>query len=105
MRRRQRHRIITGQVAGKKGKREVPISGGRRLDVRKGRRATEVERSGNPASIKKALNRLKTQKNFKKELLVPQKDLNKAKDIAQKLKVNVLIQNLSRTRRKIVRKK
>jgi len=72
--------------------------------VRKPGEAGEVERSGNPQRIAQALSRLKTQRNVRKVLLVPQRDLDKAKDIAEKMKMNVLIQNLSKTRRRIVKK-
>jgi len=47
---------------------------------------------------------LKTQKNAKKELLVPNKDLDKAKDIAKKSDVNLTIQNLSKSKRRFVKK-
>ena len=98
------HRRITRRQAGRRGRTEVPIPGGRRLDVRKPGEAGEVERSGNPQRIAQALSRLKTQRNVRKVLLVPQRDLDKAKDIAEKMKMNVLIQNLSKTRRRIVKK-
>jgi hypothetical protein len=98
----QSHKRAKNKAAGRNGRTEVPISGGRRLDAKKGHRATEVERSGNPKGISKAISRLKTQKNAKKELLVPNKDLDKAKKIAKRRAVNVLIQNLSRSKRRFV---
>ncbi|TET46249.1 hypothetical protein E3J62_04775 [candidate division TA06 bacterium] len=104
MAKRSTHRRIQGRIAGRTGRREVPIKGRRRLDVKKGHRATEIERSGSRAGIQKSLSRLKTQKGVKRELLVPQKDLSKAKEIAQKKDMTVLIQNLSRSRRRIVKR-
>lgn len=98
----QSHKRIKNKAAGRNGRTEVPISRGRRLDAKNGHRATEIERSGNPQGISKAISRLKTQKNAKKELLVPSKDLDKAKKIAKRSGVNVLIQNLSRSRRRFV---
>jgi hypothetical protein len=98
----QSHKRAKSKAAGRNGRTEVPISRGRRLDAKNGHRATEIERSGNPKGISKAISRLKTQKNCKKELLVPHKDLDKAKRVAKRTGVNVLIQNLSRSKRRFV---
>lgn len=89
----------------KKPKTEVPISQGRRLDAKDNERAREVERSGDPKKIKKAIQRLNTQKNKKKELIVPNTDLDKAKEIAkEESKGSLTIQNLSKTKRRYVKK-
>ena len=72
------------------------------MDAKNGHRATEVERSGNPKGISKAISRLKTQKNSKKELRVPNKYLDKAKKIAQRSGFKGLIQNLSGSKRRFV---
>ena len=98
----QAHKRLKNKVAGKNGRTEIPISRGRRLDAKNGHRAIEIERSGTTAGISKAISRLKTQKNSKKELLVPNKDLDKAKTVAKKSGVNVLIQNLSRSKRRFI---
>lgn len=98
------HRKIQKKIAERKGKIEVSISRKRRLDVKKERQAIEIERSGNPVRIVQALSRLKAQRNFKKILLVPHKDLDKAKEIAKRKNINVVIQNLSRTSRRIVKR-
>ncbi len=83
---------------------EIPISGKRKLDARAGRLAREVERSKNPKIIAKAIRRLNTQKNKKKELLVPTPNLDKTKKVAEKVaKGKLLIQNLSRTQRRFVK--
>jgi len=98
----QSHKRAKNKAAGRNGRTEIPISRGRRLDAKNGHRATEIERSGSTRGISKALGRLKTQTNAKKELLVPNKDLDKAKNIAKKRGDNVLIQNISRTKRRFV---
>lgn len=87
----------------KKPKTEIAIPGKRRLDSRDKNTAREVERSGNSNLIAKAVRRLNTQKNKKKELLVLTKDLDKAKKVAEKTtKAKLIIQNLSRSRRKFI---
>jgi len=100
----QSHKRLKRESAGKKGRTEIPISKGRRLDAKNGHKAIEIERSGSSEGISKAISRLKTQKNAKKELLVPNKDLDKAKDIAKKSDVNLTIQNLSKSKRRFVKK-
>jgi hypothetical protein len=83
---------------------EIPISGNRRLDAKSRRVAREVERSGSPAKIEKAIRRLNTQKNVRKELLVRNQDLDKAKEIAKRVAMGRLtIQNLSRTKRRFLK--
>ncbi len=98
----QSHKRIKNKAAGKNGRTEIPISRGRRLDAKNGHKATEIERSGSSKGISTAISRLKTQKNAKKELLVPSRDLDKAKKIVKRSGVNVLIQNLSRSKRRFV---
>lgn len=99
----KRHGQLQRKLAGRKGKIEVPIRGGRRIDVQKGRKVSEIERSGDPERIRQAIRRLHAKKTFKKELLVRDADLDKAKEIAQKEKGKLTIQNLSKTRRRFVR--
>jgi len=98
------HRSLKHRLAGKSGKVEKPIPGGRRLDVRRGHAACEIERSGNPDSIRKAISRLGTQKNARKELRVPQKDLDKAAKIAKAGGRNITVKNLSGTKRRRIGK-
>jgi len=98
----QSHKRAKNKAAGINGRTEIPISRGGRLDAKNGNKATEIERSGSTNGISMALGRLKTQTNAKKQLLVPNKDLDKAKNIAQKKGINVLIQNLSRSKRRFV---
>lgn len=78
------------RAKGNAAKKEVPIKGGRRLDAIRGHYTIEVERSGNKTGLNRALNRLKNQRNKSKILRVPQKDMEKAVEIAQR-KVYVLL--------------
>lgn len=82
---------------------EVPISRGRRLDAKRGKYAIEVERSGSPQRIVKAISRLKTQTSSKKILRVPQSDMKKAVSIAKKREVKLSVTNLSKTKRRTVK--
>lgn len=92
------------KTSGLKGaKTKVPISRQRRLDAVAPDKAREVERSGDPQKIAQAIQRLNTQKNKAKELLVPTKDLDKAKLVAEKhAKGKLTIQNLPRSKRRFV---
>jgi hypothetical protein len=84
-------------------KTEVSIKGNRRLDAKDDSKAREVERSGNPEMIKKAIKRLNSQSNLHKELLVPNKDLDMAKEVAENtIEGKLTIQNLGRTKRRFV---
>ena len=85
---------------GSAGRKEVPISGGRRLDAIRGHYAVEVERSGTKAGINAALSRLRTQTNKAKILRVPQPDMHKALQLANQKDMNVAITNIAKTKRK-----
>ncbi|MCX7615952.1 MAG: hypothetical protein N2Z68_00950 [Patescibacteria group bacterium] len=100
----ERHRQIQKQIARKKGKIEVPLTHKRRLDVLRKKKAIEIERSGSPERIVKALNRLKSKKTLSKELRVPQWDLDKAKEIGKKKKMRVVIKNISGTKKRVIEK-
>ena len=88
------------KAKGNAAKKEVPIKGGRRLDAIRGHYAIEVERSGSKNGLNKAISRLKTQTNKSKILRVPQKDMNKAVEIAEQKGIKLTITNLSKTKRK-----
>lgn len=95
-------------MAGPKGKTEVKLKSGRRLDaLAKNRVGTEVERQG-PKGIKKAVSRLKEAKNTHKalgvKLAVPQKDMGTAISEMRKQRVSGRVQNLSDTKSTYVRK-
>jgi len=84
----------------RKIRREIPIPGRRRLDMKFGRVAREEERSGSYKRIRAAISRLRTQRTLKKELGVPQSDMHKALEEVRKKKVNITVTNLTRTKRR-----
>lgn len=97
------HKRLKNKLAGKNGITEQKIKHtNKRLDAKNPttNTVTEIEKSGN---IEKAILRLKSQKNFKKQLIVPTNDLDKAKELATKLGVKMTIQNLPRTKRRFVK--
>lgn len=61
---------------------------------------TEIERSGN---LKAALQRLTKERGTRKRLLVPQTDLDRAAQLAAEMGINVTIQNLSKTKRRVIK--
>ncbi|MBU1299010.1 MAG: hypothetical protein KJ963_00960 [Bacteroidetes bacterium] len=85
---------------GSAARKEVPISGGRRLDAVRGHYAVEVERSGTKSGINAALSRLRTQTNKAKILRVPQPDMDKALQLAKQKHMNVAVTNIAKTKRK-----
>ncbi len=93
------------KLAGLRGsKTEVSIRDNRRLDASSPKVAREVERNSGEKSLTKAVRRLNTQTNKRKELLVPTPNLDKAKVVVEKVtKGKILIQNLSRTQRRFVK--
>jgi len=88
------------QGKGNAARKEVPIRGGRRLDAIRGRFAIEVERGGTRKKIDQALSRLRTQRNKRKILRVPQPDMNLAAARARRKKVNVTVTNLLKSKRR-----
>lgn len=70
------HKAAKRKAAGKSGKTEVPLKGGRRLDATRRDAAIEVEKSGN---LDAAAKRLKASRKRQKVLVVPQKDMAKAR--------------------------
>ncbi len=93
------------RAAGKTGKTEVPISGGRKLDAASKNRATEVERSGTTEGLTKAVLRLRDSGKNQKVLQVPQKDLKKAAKVMRDNCVSGTVKNMSSTRRQHIPKK
>jgi len=65
----------------------VPLSLNRRLDAltKGGKQATEIERSGNPATLAKAAQRLGASESPWNVLQVPQKDMPAAADAMRKV--------------------
>ena len=74
------HRRAKKRAAGRGGRTEVRLRGGKRLDAltKGGRRATEVERSGSTAGLNAAARRLKKSRAPQKVLHVPQQDMGAA---------------------------
>ena len=99
------HKAAKRRAAGKSGKTEVPLTGGRRLDaLTKSRgRATEVERSGNQRSLETAAKRLKSSGASQKVLQVPQKDMDKASEAMRSTKVSGTVKNMAGTKRRHVK--
>lgn len=89
------HRRAKRAAAGKDGRTEVPLSGGRRLDAASKKRATEVERSGNAQNLEKAARRLKSSGKPQKVLQVPHADMPKARQALRKAKVSGTVKNMS----------
>lgn len=94
------HKRAKKRAAGKGGRTEVPLNGGKRLDAASSTTATEVERSGSTARLEAAARRLKASRKKKKVLMVPHKDLDKAAEALESQKVKGMATNLSRTKRR-----
>lgn len=99
----QSHKRAKSKAAGKSGKTEVPIKEYQRLDAQTQKKATEVERSGEPARLKKAAQRLKDSGKPQKVLQVPQKNIPKAVEAMKKARVKGTVKNMSGTKRKSIR--
>jgi hypothetical protein len=100
------HKRAKRKAAGPKGKTEVPLGGGQRLDALSatGKRATEVERSGSSAGLKKAAQRLKKSGAPQKVLQVPNSDIDKAAQALRDAGIGGTVKNLGGTKRKSVKK-
>ena len=96
------HKRAKIKAAGRRGVTEKPLPGGRRLDAATNKRATEVERSGNMASLLKAAQRLKVSKKPQKILQVPQKDFSKAAEAMRKAKIGGTVKNMSGSKRRSI---
>lgn len=98
------HKRAKAKAAGKKGKTEAAISGGRRLDAltHSGKRATEVERSGSPKNLEKAARRLRDSGASQKVLQVPQHDMASAAEAMRKVGVNGTVKNMTGNKRRSV---
>jgi hypothetical protein len=95
----QIHKEVKAKAAGPSGKTEVPIKGGRRLDAATGGRAIEVETSGSPQRLRQAAQRLKGSGKGQHVLVVPQKDMPKAREAMTKTGVRGTVRNLSGTKK------
>ena len=99
----QSHNRAKSKAAGKSGKTEVQIKGGRRLDAQSKTKATEIERSGNKARLGAAAQRLKDSRKPQKVLQVPQNDMDKAVEAMKAAGVKGTVKNMKGTKRKSVR--
>lgn len=86
------------------GKTEVQIRGGRRLDSKSDKTATEIERSSNQQRLEKAARRLRDSGVTRRVLVVPQPNMPKATKAMRKVGTTGTVKNLSGTRRTSVRK-
>ena len=100
------HRRAKAKAAGKGGKTEKKLPGGKRLDeiTKSGGKATEIERSGTTQGLKKAVHRLKKSGSKQKVLQVPQKDMDIAAAAMRKGGVGGTVKNMGGTKRRSVRK-
>ena len=89
------HKAAKRRAAGKSGKTEAPLKGGRRLDATRRDMAVEVEKSGN---LDAAAKRLKTSKKRQKVLVVPQKDMTKARAAMREAGIGGTVKNISGTK-------
>ena len=97
------HKRAKAKAAGNKGKTEVPLSRGRRLDaLTPSGRATEVERSGTSTGLKKAAKRLQDSGAKQRVLQVPQHHMPKAREEMKKQGVKGTVKNMSGTKRQNV---
>ncbi len=99
------HKRAKKRAAGKEGQTEKPLKGGGRLDAATPGRATEVERSGNLAGLRKAARRLKKSSKSQKVLQVPQKDMDNAEAAMREEGVSGTVKNMSGSKRRSIPKK
>jgi len=99
------HKKAKHKAAGKKGQIEAPLTRNRRLDALTagGVRATEIERSGNPAMLEKAARRLRASHAPQKTLKVPHGDMDAAEAAMRGVGISGKIENLSGTKSRKVR--
>ena len=97
------HKIAKKKAAGPHGRTEVPLPGGGRLDALSPQgRATEVERSGDPKQLTKAVRRLKRSRARQHVLQVPQMDMSKAAAAMRRGGLPGTVKNMKGTKRRQV---
>lgn len=96
------HKRAQSKAAGKSGKTETPLPGGRRLDARTQKTATEVERSGDSGRLEQAASRLKSSGAPRRVLQVPQKDMDAATAAMRQKGVSGTVKNMGGTKRRSV---
>lgn len=98
----RRHEELKGK---ERGKPEKKLPGGKRIDVGTEKSVTEIERSGDPKRIKYAIRKLKSAKQSRKTLRVPQKDMPLAEQLAREEDAPITLTNLSKTKRRRIKPK
>lgn len=83
------HKSAKLKAAGKRGKTEALLKSGRRVDALNKKKATEVERSGSEKRFLKSISRLKETGRKDMQLVVPKKDVAKAKKVVRNRPVKV----------------
>ena len=97
------HRRAKAQAAGRQGETEVPLRGGQRLDALSAHgRATEIERSDNPAALKQAACRLLAANASQRVLKVPQPNMPAAAAAMRKVGAHGTVTNMGGTKRRSV---
>ncbi len=86
------HKRAKAKAAGKAGKQKVPPRGGKKLDAARKDTAIEVVRSGR---LKAAARRLKISGKARKVLLVPLKDMAKAREALRNAGIGGTVKNMS----------
>jgi len=97
------HKQVKAKAAGRSGRTEVPLSRNRRLDAATKKRATEVERGGRSAGLRKAAIRLKDSGRPQKVLQVPIQHMDMASKAMREAGVSGTVKNLGGTKRRSVR--
>ena len=97
------HKVRGGHGIERHGPTEVKLSSGKQLDAKRGKTATEVERSGSARALGRAAQRLRKSRAPNKVLQVPQTNMSKAAKAMSKKGVRGTVKNLSGTRRRSVR--
>ncbi len=93
------HKRAKGRAPGKK---EVPISGKRRLDSASPKTATETERSKSLTRLKDATRHLRDSGRPRKVLQVPQPNMDLATEAMKSVGVRGTVKNMSGTKRRSV---
>ena len=97
------HKRAKAEAAGKSGRKEVVIKGGRRIDAMTNNKAVEIERGGS-SQLQKAAQRLRASRKPQKVLTVPSQSISKAREAMRKVGVSGTVRNLAGTKRSYVPK-
>ncbi len=101
------HKRAKRKAAGKRGKTEVPLPRGRRLDAKRkvggAFRAEEIQPTGSRKAFLDAARRLRDSRSKIKILRTRQENMDKAVEAMRKAKVRGQVRNMGETRRKYVK--